>query len=178
MKKISQIVEREIVDTYTGEVVSTMTTKTYTATKEPPYLKVYMQDIVALRNMPSSQADVLWAIAAWLPGAGCENPMVVALPKHIKELICEKLGWKNMHTLEKAITKLVQREILIREGSSVYRFNPYLFGKGAWKDIQALRLTIDYDPQKGRRISSMRQYSDNTIDNVVPFPAAERETKE
>lgn len=40
----------------------------------------------------------------------------------------------------------------------MYRFNPYLFGKGDWQDISRLRLDINYDEIRGRTFKTNVEY--------------------
>lgn len=40
----------------------------------------------------------------------------------------------------------------------MYRFNPYIFGKGDWQDISRLRLEINYDEIMGRTFKANIEY--------------------
>jgi hypothetical protein len=48
---------------------------------------------------------------------------------------------------------LVKKDIIFREDTGLYKGNPYLFGKGEWRDIRELRMTVVFNP-KGQSIST------------------------
>ena len=55
------------------------------------------------------------------------------------------------------MTDLVKGKVLFRVDKGVYRFNPYLFGKGDWQDIAKLRLEVNYD-LKGKSFRTICEY--------------------
>ena len=72
-----------------------------------------------------------------------------------KKAICDELGWKTVASLDNALQKLLAGKILYRVDRGMYRFNPYLFGKGDWQDISRLRLDINYDEIRGAHLRPM-----------------------
>ena len=81
--------------------------------------------------------------------------MCVVLVPRIKQAICEEMGWKRVSSFDNALQKLLAGKILYRVDRSIYRFNPYFFGKGDWQDISRLRLDINYDEIRGAHLRSM-----------------------
>lgn len=84
--------------------------------------------------------------------------MCVVLVPRIKQAICEEMGWKRVSSFDNALQKLLAGKILYRVDRSIYRFNPYFFGKGDWQDISRLRLDINYDEIKGRTFKINVEY--------------------
>jgi DNA-binding GntR family transcriptional regulator len=73
-----------------------------------------------------------------------------------KKRIAETTGM-NPRTLDNRLQELAKSGILDRVAVGTYVLNPYLFGKGDWKSISALRnqnihLERKYDSKTGKRI--------------------------
>ena len=47
-----------------------------------------------------------------------------------------------MRRLERAITTWVKNRVLIRVARGIYQVNPFIFGRGDWRDIANLRATF------------------------------------
>jgi len=52
----------------------------------------------------------------------------------------------GLSNIEKIIGVYVKRGVLIRKDRGIYLFNPYLFGRGKWQDVNKIRLSISYEP--------------------------------
>lgn len=144
-----QIINTKL-DSATGEVLEQEINKTLRIGTEPSYVKLYLQDIMYLSDMPQQYAAVTRALLQHVTYAGGEEGMCVVLAPMIKRKVCEVMGWKKTQTLNNALQKLCKGKILYHIDRGVYQFNPYLFGKGDWTDISNLRLTIDYSEIEGR----------------------------
>jgi hypothetical protein len=48
---------------------------------------------------------------------------------------------------------LVKKNIIFRVDTGLYKGNPFLFGKGEWRDIRELRMTVVFD-KEGQNIST------------------------
>ncbi|MBR8840787.1 MAG: hypothetical protein DSM106950_44180, partial [Stigonema ocellatum SAG 48.90 = DSM 106950] len=59
----------------------------------------------------------------------------------------------HIKTIDNALVMLVKQDVLIRKDKGLYLGNPLLFGKGEWKDIRELRLTIHYT-KEGRTMTA------------------------
>ena len=53
-----------------------------------------------------------------------------------------KATHKSMRRLEQAITTWVKNRVLIRVARGIYQVNPFIFGRGDWRDIANLRATF------------------------------------
>lgn len=135
----------EYIDETTGEIKATRKFKNYKVDKEPPHVKIYLEDIAAINQLPPSASKVLNLL---VQSMGYNN--MVPMLKPFKEMICANLDIK-INTLEKITSQLVEKGILHKFARGLYLLDPYLFAKGKWENIQNLRLIIEYDRQTGKR---------------------------
>lgn len=150
------------IDAQTGEVLEmeqSIGTRTIYK-QEPPYIKLYLQDILYLNDVPKSLTNVMYALLNYVTYADQENGMCIPLNGFIKQQIREKCGMDNPRTLNNALSKLVKGNILKRIGSGTYQLNPYFFGKGDWKDIANIRATWSYDIINGRTFQTAITYKE------------------
>lgn len=165
-KRINLIQGIEVVDGLTGEVLEKETTTSYTRElpSEPAYIKLYLEDVLYLSNMEPSQSGLVYALLQKM-NYDCQ----IVINPAIRRQIANQLNIK-VSTLNNNISKLVKGEVIERIDSGIYRANPYLFGRGNWKDINKLRLEVDYNI-KGRTFKSIingkkkTQGDDNREDN-------------
>lgn len=158
MPSIKQSCETMVFDEKTGQMVTKRANKVLNWGDEPRYIKLYLEDVMYLSDMPKQYAGLTMALLKRVSYAGDEDGMCVTLIPRIKKAICKELGWKNEKSLNNALTKLVEGKILYRIDRGLYRFNPYLFGKGDWQDIGRLRMEIGYDAIKGRTFQTVITY--------------------
>lgn len=140
LKKVAYEEHKIEINGKTGEVISSKNTKVSVKEREPDYIKLYLSDISALKNIPKVNNEILYELFKL---ANYDTNMIV-LNSYLKNKIAEHLNIK-FQTIQNAITKFTKQEILIREGTGTYILNPYLFGKGSWDNIKELRLTITYN---------------------------------
>ena len=162
MAVIKQQIVKQEVDMTTGEVVKSEENITKQYAGEPPYVKVYLHDILYLSDLPKTHDKVLLALLKRSTWANADLGMVVTLSAGMKRLMLSELGFKSVRTINNALSDFVKAEILNRLETGVYQLNPYLFGKGDWQDIANLRMTIDYTLD-GRTFKSMIDYK-NELD--------------
>jgi hypothetical protein len=118
--------------------------------EEPAYIKMYLKDIMYLHDVPKKYAALTSALLRRMSYAGEEHGMCVILAPIVKQEICREMGWQRVTSLNNALQKLLTGKILYRVDRSVFKFNPYLFGKGEWQDVARLRMEIDYNDIQGR----------------------------
>lgn len=147
------------IDHETGEITKeeTQTSFRVTHAPEPPFIKLYIEDVLYIADMPKSLANTVYAFLQYTTFANAKNGMCVVLNPYIKEQICQDCGFDNVRSLNNALGKLVKGDILRRLGAGTYQFNPYLFGRGEWRDIDNIRATWTYD-LKGRTFNSVINY--------------------
>jgi hypothetical protein len=142
-KKIYHSEVTRNVDFKTGEITQEeITTKSF-AEGEPDFVKLYIKDIIRLKDLPPAADKVLLEIIGQM---GYKNVFPAYAP--IKRIMCQTLNM-TMNTLNKSITQLHSKGILIRVEKGVYLVDPDLFARGRWEDIKSLRLVIEYDTKSG-----------------------------
>lgn len=160
MPRVNQSVETSVIDEK-GNLISKRANKTLSWGAEPPYIKIYLQDILYLSDLPRSHENILFELLKRATYAGDEYGMTVTLSSGMKKIMAKTLNIKNVRSINNALTDLVKGEVLSRIETGVYQFNPYLFGKGDWQDIDRLRLEINYDLIKGKTFRTVCDYKDN-----------------
>lgn len=138
-KRVTKTETSTIIDEQTGEILKTTNVESAYVASEPPYVKMYIDDIMRLKEMPGAAGKVLNVLVSNMSYGN-----VVVLLIDIKKLIMQATGL-SIHTVNKSIAQLHKANILIRKGKSVYIVDPTLFARGKWDDIKKLRLTIDYN---------------------------------
>ena len=159
--------EEKTVDMATGEVVREKHTLQYK--KEPAFVKLYLDCLgVFIDNsgMTKSLNDMLIEVLKNVTYAS--DDQIVILNAYTKERIC-KATKKSQIRLEKAITTWVDNRVLIRVGRGVYRLNPFIFGKGEWRDIENLRAKFDY---KNGTVTTEIDHSTETPSNAPESPTS------
>jgi len=137
-------------DGSTGEMSEQVTERLISWGQEPDYVKLYLQDILYLFDMPAQYLTTLMALLKRMNYAGEHFGMCVMLLPAIKREICEELEFQKRQSLDNALQKLLKGKILYRVDKGIYRLNPHLFGRGDWKDIARLRLKTNHDVIDGR----------------------------
>lgn len=155
MQKLKQIVQQtvtETVDRSTGESHSkTVENISYMPT-EPPYVKVYLDDIAKLYSLPKAGSSLLHCLLRKMDYDG-----IITLVSASKKRIADELNIKPQ-TVDNNIQALLKSDILKRSGRGEFMFNPMLFAKGEWKNIYKQRnkyveLTLTYSATGERTIS-------------------------
>jgi len=159
MPKINQSIET-IVQNEEGQVIEKRSNKVLSWGSEPSYIKLYLQDVLYLADMPKHHEKILYELLKRSTYAGDTEGMQVCLSSGLKRIMMEHLELKNIRSINNALSDLVKGKVLYRIETGVYQFNPYLFGKGDWQDISKLRLQIDYNDIKGRTFKTVCDYKE------------------
>ncbi len=152
------------VDNLTGEIMQSTTTISYEnrLPPEPPYIKLYTDDLGDLFGLSLSASNVLLCLVSMADYAG-----EVVVTKGVKERIAIRIGAKltktgkpSLSAVNNALTDMIKAGIINRvgdAGSGIYMLNPNLFARGKWRDIyrqrKSFRMTITYkdDGKEGIR---------------------------
>ena len=119
---------------------------------EPEYIKVYIKDLLYLKDMPQRLNPVLQSLLACM-----SYKNMIVLNSSIKQILSDKLKL-SVSSFNHSLTELVKGEVLIRKMTGCYIPNPALFGRGAWKDICDLRLELNYTSLEGRTFKTAFEY--------------------
>ncbi len=144
---LTDILSSTEVDKKTGEILNhsiVHTNKISSIETEPPYVKLYLNDISLLNGLTSNQNSILHEIVKLVQYETNE----VILNKYNREKIAKSLNTTDP-TIRNCITSLTKKKILYKIATGVYKVSPYIFGTGSWKNIKGLRLTIEYT-EEGR----------------------------
>lgn len=144
------VYETETVNHTTGEVTTSTKHKKFRS-DEPNYIKLYLNDIAYLYNLPSSSSSLVFELLSYLT----YNTQEIVLNAATRKRIAEKLE-VSVRTLNNRIVKLKNAGIISSDEAGIYVLNPYLFGKGDWKSIKELRnnnlgMKIVYDKETNTR---------------------------
>ena len=139
----------------TGKVIKKEEKVTKSWGTEPQYIKIYLEDILYLVDMPPHHSGILYELIKRASYA--DEGMEVVLSAGLKKKIAEVLGIKNIRSINNALSDLVKGQVLHKIGTGLYLLNPYLFGKGDWQDIAKLRLEVNYD-LKGKSFRTICEY--------------------
>jgi len=152
------VYQKDTVDLSSGEVI-----KTYTESvigKEPDFIKLYLDDIAMLNNVPKRANGVLYELLAMM-----DYKNRIVLNSAIKQEIAEDLKIA-VKTIDNTLNLLLKEGILIRRGTGLFIGNPNLFGKGEWKDIRSLRMSITYG-KGGRVIETEIEKGDQVLQETL-----------
>lgn len=103
MPSIKQSVETSVINDK-GELVSKRANKTLSWGAEPSYIKLYLQDILYLSDIPNKHTQVLYELLKRSTYAGDKDGMQVIVNSYVKNCIKDKLGLKNVGSISNAIT--------------------------------------------------------------------------
>lgn len=149
-KKIIQSSEQIDIDCETGEIKSIKKDQTFSIPQEPPYIKMYLQDLQRFYELPVSSSEMIYELLRKL-----DYDNLISLNSTNKKAMCEKLNWK-MGSLDNYLSKLVKCGLFKKEGTGTFRPDPNIFGRGSWSDIFRQRETwikVTHTP-KGRKIKT------------------------
>lgn len=159
MPRIRQSVEETIQDT-NGNIVERRRNQTLSWGDEPPYIKLYIKDLMYMSDMPKHYTNLVYALLKRVSYASDADGMCVTLVPRIKKAICSELGWEKTSSLDNALQKLLKGQIIYRVDRGVFQMNPYLFGKGEWQDISRIRMQVTYDVD-GKTFASVVEHSED-----------------
>ena len=128
-KNVVQINNSTSVDHATGEVRSESREQIVRLPQEPPYVKMYLDDLGSILGVPAGPRDLLYHLVRKLDYDG-----FISLTPGARERICEAASIKRQ-TLANYLNTLCKYEILRHRGRGEYEMNPQYFARGDWKDI-------------------------------------------
>jgi hypothetical protein len=142
---------RQAIDYETGEILTSISETRSTIPREPKYVKLYLADITYLNSLPKSISGVLYELLQYMDYQGR-----IILNAGLKREIAARINTSVQH-IENSLTKFSKKEILIRKDTGIYLANPWLFGRGSWEDVRAIRLTVEYNLDGTRNLQAELQ---------------------
>lgn len=128
------------VDNATGEVTNTTSRKLSKVKRTPDFIMLFTKHVAFLEHLLKGETAVLSEILSKY--VGIEN--LLNMSPAIRAAITRKLEVDKSY-VNKAISGLVKKEIIIKDQDGLAYLNPHLFGKGNWEDVNQLRHEIAYD---------------------------------
>ena len=171
-KVIKELQKTDVVDFETGEIKSSNEIRrTFSVSKEPAFVKMYLDDLGMLHGLSRSNISVLHSLLKHMNFADDDIPQAVLVNSFLKkQILMENPNLNHTQTVTNSISELKKAGILEELGRGAYRFNPFLFGRGEWKDIEKLReikVTLIYD-ETGKSMSvdsKVKKESESTESN-------------
>lgn len=170
-KNIFEKVETTL--TENGDVISSTSTSIRSMPSEPPFIKIYLDDICKINNLAKKASTLLYALFQYTG----YNTNQILLPAGLKHELMQEMGYKSMQSLNNEISKLIKAEMLIKKSTGVFVLNPEFFGRGEWQSIKALRMTIVYNA-KGQKIIKSEPMQLTTADFIDEAEANEQHALE
>lgn len=157
-----------------GKQYPSETYRTYRYPSEVPYIKLYLGEFLQnLNGLPTSCTEVLYQLLNYAKYANDSEPMTIYVNSKIKQEIIQHTNITSIQTIDNALTVLVKNQILFRIYRGTYRLNPYIFGKGDWRDIYELRLIYTFT-EKGKFVErETRRLDDSEVSNLTEEQKAE-----
>lgn len=139
------------VDFESGEVKTEVEISELRFPQEPPFVKMYVQDLCCVLGVSNADQSLLRHLLARLDYEG-----FVVVTTRIRESIAQALNI-NQKTLRNRLNSLVKANLIKPVSRNDYRVNPDFFARGDWKKICEQKLSysmnITYN-SKGRTIST------------------------
>lgn len=163
-------IDSRVVD-QAGEILEESSVQETRVPGEPHFIKIYLKDICYLNGMSEIDSSVLFELLKYTKWGSNEIIINANIRKEIcQRLYLQKVGREKPkpkveeskaadsekkkrprlenamqpNTLTKAIKRLKDADILHEKAVNTYIVNPYLFGRGAWTDVEKVRLSIEY----------------------------------
>lgn len=149
-----------------GEIIYNHEKSTLSWGAEPRYIKLYLDDILYLSDIPSRFSAVLFELLKYATYAN--EGMEIFINASMKKRIMKNLGYQSLSPINNALSQLARGKVLLHPDTGYYVLNPIFFGKGDWQDISKLRgeLHVYYDEFRGRTFSGMlKQLSEEKTDD-------------
>lgn len=134
--------EEKEVDRLTGEVTRTKHTVQFEA--EPNYIKLYLDCLGVFSGnagLSVSLNEIFIEILKLVSYA--DEDQLVTVNAFVKQRIAERTG-RSVRRIEQALQLWIDNKVLFRVARGTYQLNPYLFGKGDWRDVKKLRASLDF----------------------------------
>ena len=152
MSKVVRIESFTDIDHQTGEVMRESKVHSTNFVAEPPYIKMYLDDLTQIMEIPSGPRAVLDLMLQKLDYEG-----YITLSTRYRRQMAETLGIKDQ-SLRNHILALTKSKIISNSGRGEYLVNPFLFARGDWKRVCEMRhestLKITYSEQHGRVVET------------------------
>lgn len=151
-KRIITSTQTTVVDRGTGEVLQDNKVVQFRLPSEPPYIKLYIEDLGRLIDLKSHHKELLLELIRKMD---YEN--IISLTPAARSRIAQRLQIKDQ-TFRNYLNDLVKSDVLRRLAHNEFLANPDLFARGDWQAIyerrQAFAMTVTYHLNGERTIKT------------------------
>lgn len=142
-----------VTDHSTGEISTVEQTNVVKLPSEPPYIKLYLDDIQKLYDLPNN--TILYELLRRMNYDG-----EIVLNSSEKKKIAEKLSIK-IQTIDNYLNKLKAADVFSSVAKGTFLPNPNLFGRGDWlkildrrKKYNNIKLNVIYKPDGSKTVET------------------------
>lgn len=116
--------------------------KSFKLNSEENYYKTYSGKLDYLLSLPANLLKVAMCLASHAHYAN--EQLQIGITADVKQVLLTELDI-SPKTFKNSLTQLCDGKVIFRVARSVYQINPFLFGKGKWPQIAAMRLDEKFD---------------------------------
>lgn len=136
----------------TGKMVRNIKEHTGYVGREPDYIKIYTDCMLVFNNMDVALSPFIVAFGRHMTYANTDNPdfrCTVRTDEMVRKDVAEYCGVSDAR-VKQVIRELVEAEVFIpiningKRKRGIYFVNPWVVGKGEWKDIKQLRGQFEF----------------------------------
>ena len=135
----------------TGEVTEEFVTHEFKAQVEPPYVKMYIADLCAIKGVSDADQALLRHLLVKLDYDG-----YVTLSPRSREVISRNLRI-SIKTFRNRLARLAKSGLIKSTSMNEYMVNPNYFARGQWKDVckqrKKFNLIVSYSDEAERKIN-------------------------
>jgi len=134
-RKLRNVNQQTAWDAETQKMVMSLKEENYNLPIEPPFIKLYTDNLSALFKLSGGENGVLYALAKRVDYDG-----FLTINTPMKKRIAHEIGSKSLAAVSNAIAVLKREGLIKNTGErGEYMLNPNLFAKGDWKAIEIMR---------------------------------------
>lgn len=171
-KRVTYSKVKYVLDPTTGEVNATLDERTFRVGAEEDYVKIYFCGIHYLSDIPSDCWRFLTYLLQFVHFA--EDPdsitfnysLTVTIDNALRKQITHNMKYKEVNSINNLITQLVDGGILKRLSCSLYRVNPFIFGRGKYQNVLLVR-----------KLNEFSYHPDDTFKSVYKNNREQRKCK-
>ena len=150
-KKVTREETRIEYDSETGSTTRVINQNAYVG-KEPDYVKIYTDCMLVVNHISPSLSPFIVAFSRWMTYANFDQEAyrcTVQTNEIVRSDVARYCGVSDAR-VKQAIKELVEAEIFIplvingKKKRGIYFVNPWVIGKGEWKDIKQLRGQFEF----------------------------------
>lgn len=128
-----------IIDHDSGQVKESKTDQLKKIPATPDFVMAFTRDMGYLRDLTGGASKLLFGLMQVV-----DRNNEITLNKARKKRISEATGI-SLSSIDSTLNQLKKKDVILQVERGIYQLNPYLFGKGKWKNINKMRMSIEYN---------------------------------